>query len=52
MPTMIPKDVEEFQTEGERIFFKFLWSIAKPSSRYVAWYLSDTKDRRNREVSN
>jgi hypothetical protein len=39
---MIPNDVEEeFQTEGERVFFQFLQSVAKPDSRYVAWYLPD-----------
>jgi len=41
MATMIPNDVEEFQTEGERVFFRFLQSVAKPDSRYVAWYLPD-----------
>jgi hypothetical protein len=42
MATMIPNDVEEFQTEGEGVFFRFLQSVAKPDSRYVAWYLADT----------
>jgi hypothetical protein len=42
MATTIPSDVEEFQTEGERVFFRFLQSVAKPDSRYVAWYLPDT----------
>jgi hypothetical protein len=43
MATMIPNDVEEFQTEGERVFFRFLQSVAKPDFRYVAWawYLPD-----------
>jgi hypothetical protein len=45
MATMIPNDVEEFQTEGERVFFRFLQSVAKPDSRYVAWYLPDIKDK-------
>jgi hypothetical protein len=39
---MIPNDVEEFQTEGERVFFRFLQSVAKPDSMNVAWYLPDT----------
>jgi len=30
---MIPNDVEEFQTEGERVFFRFLQSVAKPGNR-------------------
>jgi len=42
MATMIPSDVGEFQTEGERFFFRFLRSVARPDSRYVAGYLRDT----------
>jgi hypothetical protein len=42
MATMIPNNVEEFRTEGEGAFPKFLQSVAKPDSRYVRWYLSDT----------
>lgn len=45
MATMIPNDVEEFQTEGERVFFRFLQSVAKPDSRYVAWYLPDVNGK-------
>ena len=45
MATMIPNDVEEFQTEGERVFFRFLQAIAKPDLRYVAWYLPDIKGK-------
>ena len=45
MATMIPSDVEEFQTEGERVFFRFLQSVAKPDSRYVAWYLPDVNGK-------
>ena len=30
MATMIPNDVEEFQTEDERVFFRFLQSVARP----------------------
>jgi hypothetical protein len=41
MAIMIPNDVEEFGTDGERVFFNFLRSVAKPDSRYVAWYLPD-----------
>ncbi len=41
MAIMIPNDVEEFGTDGERIFFNFLRSVAKPDSRYLAWYLPD-----------
>ena len=45
MATMIPNDVEEFQTEGEKVFFRFLQSVAKPDSRYVAWYLPDVNGK-------
>jgi hypothetical protein len=41
--SMIPNDVEEFQTDGERVFFRFLQSVAKPDSRYAAWFFPDTK---------
>ena len=44
MATMISNDVEEFQTEGERVFFRFLQSVARPDSRDVAWYLPDTNE--------
>ena len=45
MAIMIPNDVEEFGTDGERVFFNFLCSVAKPDSRYIVWYLPDIKDR-------
>ena len=45
MATMIPNDVEEFGTDGERVFFNFLRSVAKPDSRYIAWYLPDIRER-------
>ena len=45
MAIMIPNDVEEFGTDGERVFFDFLRSVAKPDSRYIVWYLPDIKDR-------
>ena len=44
MATMIPNDLE-FQTEGERVFFRFLQSVPKPDLRYVVWYLPDIKDK-------
>jgi len=40
---MIPEDVEEFGTEGEKIFYKFLKAVAKPDGRYLCWYLPDIK---------
>jgi hypothetical protein len=42
MAIMIPHDMEEFQTEGERVFFRFLQSVAKPDFRYVAWSFPET----------
>ena len=45
MAIMIPNDVEEFQTEGERVSFRFLQSVAKPDYRYVAWYLPDVNGK-------
>jgi hypothetical protein len=42
---LIPNDVEEFQTEVERVFFRFLQSVAKPDSRYVAWYPPDVNGK-------
>jgi hypothetical protein len=34
MATMIPEDIEEFGTEGEKAFYQFLegWSSPMPSS--------------------
>ncbi len=41
MATMIPGDIQEFVTEGEKAFFNFLKSVAKPDSHYTCWYLPD-----------
>ncbi|MEX1329746.1 MAG: 3'-5' exonuclease [Desulfobacterales bacterium] len=38
MAIMIPENVEEFKTEGERQFYKFLEAVAKPDSRHITWY--------------
>ena len=45
MALMIPHDIDEFHTEGEGRFYKFLESIAKPDDNYVAWYLPDINGR-------
>jgi len=42
---MIPQDVEEFKTEGEKQFFSFLDANAKPDSSHIAWYTPDIDDR-------
>ncbi len=41
MATMIPGDIEEFGTEGEKAFYKFLEGVAKPDAHYLCWYLPE-----------
>ena len=36
MAVMIPDDVEDFCTDGERQFYGFLKTAAKPDSKYLA----------------
>jgi hypothetical protein len=45
MALMIPDDIEHFSTEGERQFYGFLKTAAKPDSKYLAWYLPDINGR-------
>ncbi len=45
MATMIPENVKYFKTDGERQFYKFPETVAKPDSRYFARYTPDIKDR-------
>jgi hypothetical protein len=45
MAFMIPQDVEEFKTEGEKQFYFFLETVAKPDNDYLAWYSPDIDDR-------
>lgn len=35
MATMIPENVEIFTTVGEKQFYRFLESVAKPDSQYT-----------------
>ncbi len=35
MATMIPEEVEQFATNGERRAYRFLEAIAVPDDRYV-----------------
>ena len=42
---MLPENVEQFKTDGERQFYKFLETVAKPDSDYIAWYQPDIKDK-------
>jgi hypothetical protein len=45
MATMIPHDIGEFSTDGERVFYIFLQAVAKPDSRYVVWDLPDMNQK-------
>ncbi|PKN68521.1 MAG: hypothetical protein CVU54_14480 [Deltaproteobacteria bacterium HGW-Deltaproteobacteria-12] len=45
MAVMIPDDVDNFCTDGERQFYGFLKNAAKPDSKYLAWYLPDINGR-------
>ena len=45
MAVMIPDDVQNFCTEGERHFYGFLKTAAKPDSKYLVWYLPDINGR-------
>ena len=45
MATMIPSDIDEFHTDGERRFYEFLQSVAKPDQKYTCWYLPDVEGR-------
>lgn len=45
MATMIPENVKEFTTEGERQTYLFLAKVAKPDSRFICWYLPDIEGR-------
>ena len=42
---MIPENVETFTTEGEKQFYRFLESVAKPDSQYIARYTPDLKGK-------
>ena len=49
--TKVPNDVEGFQTEGERVFFRFLQSVDTPDSCSVAWYLPGTNGTKTQRGS-
>ena len=42
---MIPAEIEAFTTEGEKSFYQFLQSVAKPNQRYLCWHLPDIHGR-------
>jgi len=41
MATMMPSDIGEFETEGEKTFYKFLEGMGKPDTHYLCWYLPE-----------
>jgi len=45
MATMIPSGVDQFTTDGERQFYRFLERVARPDSRYLSWYLPDIRGK-------
>ena len=45
MARMIPADVEQFTTEGEGVFYKFLEYVCKPDQDYIVWYSPDILNR-------
>ena len=45
MVTMMPSDIGEFETEGERTFYKFLEGVAKPDAHYLCWYLPEVNGK-------
>lgn len=45
MATMIPRDVQEYSTEGEGRFYQFLENVAKPDSQFFCWYCPDINGR-------
>jgi hypothetical protein len=45
MATMIPNACDEFKTEGEQRFYRFLELVAKPDQKFTTWYLPDIEGR-------
>ena len=41
MAKMIPDNVQNFKTDGEKAFYHFLQTVAKPHNQYIAWYSPD-----------
>ena len=42
---MIPQNVKQFTTEGERQTYIFLETVAKPDNRFICWYLPDVQGK-------
>jgi hypothetical protein len=45
MALMIPDNIEEFKTEGEGRFCRFLAAAAKPDNSFLAWYTPDLQGK-------
>ena len=45
MAAMIPNNIDEFKTDGEKRFHRFLESVAKPDLKYTIWYQPDIEER-------
>ena len=45
MATMIPEDIEQFTTDGEKQVYSFLENVAKPDADYTVWYSPDISGR-------
>ena len=45
MALMIPSEISEFTTEGEKRFYRFLSAVAKPDGSYLVWYTPDLQGR-------
>ena len=41
MALMIPADVDQFKTPGEKQFYHFLQAVGKPDTKHIAWYTPD-----------
>ena len=41
MALVIPADVDQFKTLGEKQFYHFLQSVGKPDTKHFAWYTPD-----------
>ena len=45
MAIMIPENVEEFKTDGERQFYRFLEAVARPDDQHITWYTPDIEGK-------
>jgi thymidine kinase len=46
MAIMIPENVEEFKTEGEGRFYRFLQAVARPDEQHITWYTPDVEGKK------